>query len=157
MFRQSRVLQDALRQTQVCTFVYNSSVMICFAQLLHSVHFLFLFLHNLQQDNNENVGRLIQDEPTRWQSKADSAASVLYLKDDIIEVCRWAVDELERKDIEEVSLDNNEWELLKEVQPTLGKLRHVCIHLFVFLRFFAVYVSIYPFRFRPTWKVNREF
>ena len=79
------------------------------------------------------------------------------MKDDIIEVCRWALDELERKDIEEVSLDNNEWELLKEVQPTLGKWRHVCIHLFVFLRFFAVYVSIYPLRFRPTWKVNREF
>lgn len=131
MFRQSRVLQDALRQTQVCTFVYASpNYCILFT-------FLFLFLHNSQQDNNENVGLLIQDEPTRWQSKADSAASVLYLKDDIIEVCRWAVDELERKDIEEVSLDNKEWELLKEVQPTLEKLRHVRIHLFVFLRFFA--------------------
>lgn len=36
-----------------------------------------------------------------------SAASVLYLKDDLIEVCRWAVEDMDRKDLEEVMLDGS--------------------------------------------------
>ena len=79
----------------------------------------------LQKDNNEKVGCLIQYVPTRWQSKADSAASVLYLKDDIVEVCRWAVEDMDGQDLEEVMFDRSEWELLEEVQPTLAKLLHV--------------------------------
>lgn len=64
--------------------------------------------------------------PTRWQSKADAAASLLYLKEDVREVCRFAIEDLDREDLEDKILDDADWELLNEVQPTLGKLRHVC-------------------------------
>jgi hypothetical protein len=48
------------------------------------------------------------------------------LKENVKEVCRYAVDVLGKDDVKDKELeDPDEWNLLQEIQPTLGKLRHV--------------------------------
>jgi hypothetical protein len=81
----------------------------------------------LQVDNNEKVGKLIQDVPTIWQTKADSLASLLYLKADVQEVIRYGIEVLNRNDLNDAALTDAEWDVIEEVQPTFARLRHVII------------------------------
>jgi hypothetical protein len=148
LFRTSRNLQDALRQTQV----YMTSHI----RLFISLFSLCLNVPHSQKDNNEKVGCLIQSEPTRWQSAHDSAASVLYLKDDLITVVEWAIQELDNGPrIEEAMLDNHEWALLKEIQPTLSQLRHVWHNLSCCMSDVdVVLISLCLVRFLQIWKAS---
>ena len=73
----------------------------------------------------------------RWQGKADVAASLLYLKEDVREVCRFAIEDL---DLWRSWRQNCRWCWLgtaKWSSTHLRKLRHVC-HWWLFACQFVI-------------------